>query len=92
MTHDPLCQVQSWSPLEQALDGNFYCQCDLISKVEERSFLAQIDHYNNGWEMAVAEIRQIVEFAAHKSDCVCYCCRCIQDNIFSSIDSLKGGS
>ena len=53
---------------------------------------AQIDHYINGWEMAVAEIRTIVEFAAHKSDCTCYCCRCIQDDILACIDSLKGRS
>lgn len=33
MTHDPMCQVQAWTPLEQELDGNFYCQCALIAKV-----------------------------------------------------------
>ena len=33
MTHDPLCQVQAWTPLERELDGNFYCQCALIAKV-----------------------------------------------------------
>lgn len=33
MTHDPLCQVHNWSPLERELDGNFYCQCELIAKV-----------------------------------------------------------
>lgn len=81
MTHDPLCPI---------LERRATCQCQLIAKVDERALSAQIDHYNNGWQMAIAEIIEIVDFAAHKSDCVCYCCRCIQDDILISINILKG--
>lgn len=94
--HDPLCawwSIQCDSDCAELPYGSsckhMFCVCDLIANVEKRALSAQIDHYNNGWQMAIAEIIEIVDFAAHKSDCVCYCCRCIQDDILVSINILE---
>ena len=73
--HDPLCLALDDQGFSVAYFGtalgsdDIAClSCYLIGKVEDRSLAAQIDHYNNGRDMGLAEAREAIIAVPWRTD------------------------
>lgn len=66
MTHDPLCRFSRKRAADDKYDDCEYC--DLIARVDERALSAQIDHYNNGRDMGIAEARDALIAVPWRTD------------------------
>ena len=96
MTHDPLCLALEDEGFSVAYFGtaggsdHIAClSCYLIGKVEDRSLAAQIDHYNNGRDMGLAEAREAIIAVPWRTDAAGAVI--LRVDAMKAIDGLRGG-